>query len=129
MANITKEQRAERELAAKYDAGEIIENNRVTVSNTAAHAPKQVTPAAAALPMGTPGTVDLDNAQEAVRAAVAVTHNRQPMTKIRWKRGYFKVSGGAKSVVGDEEVLPQVDARYLIESGIAEYVDHFISEK
>ena len=97
------------------------------VEATAANAPPQFTPGAAALPMGTAGTANVDNAKLVVEAG-EVPHSPQPMIRVRFKHGYFPVSGGAKVAVGEEMDLPQVDGRNLIEAGIAEYVTHFIAE-
>lgn len=127
MANITKEERAKRELEARHETGEVLENPRIPVTPLAANAPEPFTPGAAALPMGTAGHAAVDNAEETVRAG-EVPNSPQPMVTVRFKRGYFPVSGGAKIPVGEERDLPQVDGRLLIEAGIAEYVNHYISE-
>ena len=128
MANISKEERQRRELAAKHEAGEIIENERFPVEPTSELAEKPVTPAAQALPMGTPGHADVDNAKENAEAAARVVNpaiKEVPQAKVRLKRGYFPVGGGAKLAEGSEVTLPMPDARYLIEAGIAEYIAHF----
>ena len=126
MANITKEERQRREADQRHESGEVLPNERLTVTPLAANAPPPFTPAAAALPMGTPGHAEVDNAEETVRAGV-VPDSPQPMVTVRFVRGYFKQSGGEKIAVGTEMDLPQVDGRHLIESGIAEYVNHFIA--
>ncbi len=131
MANYTREERARREAdkannvdgnALTVDQG----NPREPITPVRDDAPKPATPAATALPTGTPGLPEPTEYVDPVQAAEmrAEADARIPMARVRYKRGYFKQAGGWKIAAGTEEDLPIADARYLIESGIAEHVAH-----
>ena len=123
MANISKEERQRRETVAKErEDAETLDNPREPIAPVRDDAPDPTTPAATALPTGTPGMpepTELDDPvkqAESRRDADAVI----PMRKVRLKRGYFTESGGEKLEAGTELELPIADARYLVESGIAD---------
>ncbi len=118
MANISKEERARREAQAAVELD--ARNPRMPVSPVFEEADEPVTPAATALPVGTPGTVDpLPTA-----TPPAVEHKNQVvMFPVRILRGYWPMDGGKKLEPDTEVELPIAEARHLIESGIAERAD------
>ncbi len=78
---------------------------------------KPVTPAAAAFRVGEPGTADV----EPIGYGFATDPGEQKtsLRKVRIKRGYFPLNGGAKLAVDSIVDVPVEEARYLQEAGIA----------
>ncbi len=139
MANISREERARREAAEAKAKADNVDGNalamdhgnpREPVMPVLEDAPEPTTRGAAALPVGTPGTIVPDETTDPVKAAEAKAEaeKRQQYVTVRYKHGYFKQSGGEKVERGTEEDLPITDARQLIEDGVAEYVAHLPEE-
>lgn len=124
MAGISNEERARRKAAEAGDDAFTVSptNPRIPVSPVHPDAPEPITPAATALPVGTPGTVDPLPPEEVERVRREAA--KIPTFPVRILRGYFPKDGGEKLEPSDEAVeLPIAEARYLIESGIAERAD------
>lgn len=79
--------------------------------------------AAGGLPVGTPGTVEPESAEDLYDRRIVAT-TRVPMASVKILRTYFPMDGSGKLTAGDEVDLPKEEARSLIESGIASFVDH-----
>ncbi len=118
MAGLTREERARRaaEEAVELDA----RNPRMPVSPVFEEADEPKTPAATALPVGTPGTVD---PLPVAHPPVVEHKNEVVLFPVRILRGYWPKDGSGKLEPDSEVELPIAEARFLIESGIAERAD------
>ena len=125
MANISREERQRREAEAKErEDAAVTHNPREPIAPVRDDAPEPATPAATALPTGTPGLPEPTELDDPVKQAELrkEADAQIPMRTVRLKRGYFKEAGGDKIEAGTELELPIADARYLVESGVAEVV-------
>lgn len=138
MANISREERARREaekarenengtgMQRAADETEAfqpeLENPRVHV-DPAREGAEPKTPAAGGVPAGSPNTVDVED-NEDTYARTIVESSRVPMSRIKMTRTYFTDPDRERWDEGTEHDLPREEARYLVETGVAAFVDH-----
>lgn len=126
MANISREERARREAKSRENETDAfvpeLENPRVHV-DPAREGAEPMTPASGAVPAGSPNTVDVAENEDTF-ARTIVESSRVPMAKVKILRTYFTDPDARRLNEGEEVDLPTEEARYLIESGIAAFIEH-----